>query len=577
MSDERQQGIPKLRRPRGQLELTWAEKDWRLIAQSDGETASDGQSYGWVPPSDYRAAEVRLLHEEGNIGEGRRGLLVRGDALYALRSMGQLEPFRSELVGKVKLAYLDPPFNTGQAFPVYDDGLEHSIWLTMMRDRLEQVKLLLSPAGSVWVHCDDHEQAYLKVMMDEVFGRENFVADVIWEKADSPRMDARGFSVRHDHIVVFRASPEWEPNPLPMDPEEMKHFDKEDDDGNKYRRVLLRKWGKNSLRSDRPNLFYPLQAPDRSEVLPIRSDGKEGCWRWSLTRYEERQGEVEWVEGKDGWQPYVRQMASDAVTRPPETLWTYGEVGSNRQGKAEVKALAKGGEPFETPKPEGLISRILEIGSKPGDLVLDCFLGSGTTAAVAHKMQRAWVGVERSRDNLDRFVVPRLTKVVNGEDPGGITEAAGWAGGDGFQIVDVGASMFEDDDGDVVLAEWATNGNLARATAAQLQFVPEDDPPFCARKGKHRLAVVDGLISEDVVDLLLARLDEDEQITLCGTSVDPGAAEKLKSERAGSRVKKIPASLLADYQESGRWRAGATPAGPARNQASSKASLESVV
>src|SRR5262245_50176092 len=123
MSDERQQGIPMLRRPQGQLELTWAEKDWRLITRSDGETASDGESYGWVPPSDHRVAEVRLLHEAGHIGEGRRGLLVRGDALHALRSMGQLEPFRSELVGKVKLAYLDPPFNTGQAFPVYDDGL----------------------------------------------------------------------------------------------------------------------------------------------------------------------------------------------------------------------------------------------------------------------------------------------------------------------------------------------------------------------------------------------------------------------------------------------------------------------
>jgi adenine-specific DNA-methyltransferase len=577
MSDERPQGIPTLRRPRGQLELTWAEKDWRLITRSDGETASDGEKYGWVPPSDHRVAEVRLLHDAGCVGGGGRGLLVRGDALHALRSLGQLEPFRSELVGKVKLAYLDPPFNTGQAFEVYDDGLEHSIWLTMMRDRLEQVKLLLSPAGSVWVHCDDYEQAYLKVMMDEVFGRENFVADVIWEKADSPRMDARGFSVRHDHIVVFRSSPEWEPNRLSMDPEEMKHFDKEDDDGNRYRRVLLRKWGKNSLRSDRPNLFYSLAAPDGSDVMPIRSDGKEGCWRWSRTRYAEREDEVEWVEGKDGWQPYVRQMARDAVARPPETLWTYDDVGSNRQGKAEVKAFTKGGEPFETPKPEGLIFRILEIGSQPGDLVLDCFLGSGTTAAVAHKMQRAWVGVERSRDNLDRFVVPRLTKVISGEDSGGVTEAAGWAGGDGFQIVDVGASMFEDDDGDVVLAEWATNGKLARATAAQLHFVPEDDPPFCARKGNHRLAVVDGLISEDVVDLLLARLDEDEQITLCGTSIDPAAVEKLKSERAGSRVKKIPASLLADYQESGRWKAGAGRANLAQNSEAPSSSLESVV
>jgi adenine-specific DNA-methyltransferase len=554
MPDESPQQPEDSTRHRGRLELTWAEKDRRLVSREDGT------SYDWVPPTDHRAAEVRLLHDAGERGdEPRTGLLVRGDALHALMSLTELEPYRSSYVGKVTLAYLDPPFNTKQSFFQYDDGLEHSIWLTMMRDRLDQVKKLLSPSGSVWVHCDDYEQTYLKVIMDEIFGRENFVADIIWEKADSPRMDARGFSTRHDHIVVFRASQAWEPNPLPMDPEKMKHFDRTDDNGERYRRVLLRKWGKNSLRADRPNLFYPLTAPDGTEVLPIRSDGAEGNWRWSLNRYEENRDQIEWVDTKDGWQPYVRQMARDALQRPPETLWKHEEVGSNRQGKAEVKALAKSKEPFETPKPERLLQRILEIGSKPGDIVLDCFLGSGTTAAVAQKMSRRWIGVELSGDTLNRFTIPRLEKVVEGADPGGITDILGWTGGGGFNMLDVGASMFESDGGEVVLAEWATNGKLAEATAAQLHFTLEDEPPFCGRKGNHRLAVVDGLISEDVVLLLTSRLDETEQLTLCGTSVDPAAVSKLKELRPGSRVKKIPASLLADYQQSGRWKARTLP------------------
>ncbi|HLT18334.1 MAG TPA: site-specific DNA-methyltransferase, partial [Thermomicrobiales bacterium] len=184
----------------GRLELTWTNKHLRLLAHEDGR-------YEWLPPSDYRVAEVRLLHDAGVVGathpdeeRARDNLLIRGDALNALTSLIELPEFAREYVGKVKLAYLDPPFNTQQSFLQYDDALEHSVWLTMMRDRLTQVKTLLAPDGSVWVHCDDSEQAYLKVMMDEVFGRDNFVATVIWEKASSARNDAKQFSVDHDYV-----------------------------------------------------------------------------------------------------------------------------------------------------------------------------------------------------------------------------------------------------------------------------------------------------------------------------------------------------------------------------------------
>lgn len=548
MPDQKPQPNTETQHHRGRLELTWTNKDDRLVSRKDG-------SYEWVPASDYRVAEVHLLHDAGTVGENpASNLLIRGDALHALTSLGELAEYENQCLGKVKLAYLDPPFNTQQSFLQYDDALEHSVWLTMMRDRLEQVKRLLAPDGSVWVHCDDSEQAYLKVVMDELFGRENYVATVIWEKTDSPRMDAAYFSVRHDYILVYRASESFLLNPLSVD-EEDTHFNKIDDDGKPYYLKPLRaSAGQGSTREARPNLYFGIKAPNGRRVYPKLPNGGDGRWRWGKDRVETDAHLIEWVKGRSGWNPYYRIYEPDQRTRPPETIWTHTEAGSTRTSAREIKDLLSG-VTFATPKPEKLLARIIEIGSEPGDLVLDCFLGSGTTAAVAHKLNRRWIGIEWSKDTVTNFVIPRLEKVIAGRDDGGVSEAVEWQGGGGFQILDVGASMFESDDGEVVLAEWATNGKLAEATAAQLHFALDDDPPFCGRKGNHRLAVIDGLVSEDVVELLASRLDENEQLTLCGTSVDPNAIARLKKLRPGSRVKKIPASLLADYQQTGRWKA----------------------
>jgi adenine-specific DNA-methyltransferase len=202
--------------PSGKLELTWTNKHLRLLADEAG-------GYTWVPPSDYRVAEVRLLHDVEQIGEthndrlrAKDNLLIRGDALSALTSLCELPELAREYVGRVKLAYLDPPFNTKQAFAHYDDALEHSVWLTMMRDRLLQIRKLIAPDGSVWVHCDDSEQAYLKVMMDEVFGRENFVCIVVWEKTFSTKSSARHFSVDQDYVLVYaKKADAWRPILMP--------------------------------------------------------------------------------------------------------------------------------------------------------------------------------------------------------------------------------------------------------------------------------------------------------------------------------------------------------------------------
>lgn len=199
-----------------------------------------------------------------------------------------------------------------------------------------------------------------------------------------------------------------------------------------------------------------------------------------------------------------------------------------------------------------MIRRILSVASAPDDLVLDCFLGSGTTAAVAHKLGRRWIGVERSAETLAGYAVPRLEKVCRGQDPGGITESVGWRGGGGFRILDVAPSMFIESGGYVILADWAVNGHLAEATAAQLGYEFHYDPPFCGLKGRSLLAVVDGLITVEVVDLIAARLEETERVVICGTAVSEDAETALKAISPGSRVRRIPASILADYRTSRR-------------------------
>lgn len=236
----------------------------------------------------------------------------------------------------------------------------------------------------------------------------------------------------------------------------------------------------------------------------------------------------------------------------PWTWWSRDETGDNQEANRESKALFA--SVFDTAKPERLLARVIHIASNPGDVVLDCFAGSGTTAAVAHKLGRRWVTVEQSAATVETFTKPRLEKVVAGDDPGGITEAAGWEGGGGFRVLEVGPSMFAESGGRVWLADWAANGSLGEASAAQLGFAYEPDPPFAGRKGKARLAVVDGLVNADVVRLLVGALAPEEKLVLCGTAVDPEATTALRELRPGSRTRKIPASILAEYRISKDFR-----------------------
>lgn len=546
-------GLMGRRRPSGKLELRWTNKDLALLSL-------EGGGYEWVAPHDRRVAEVRLLRDAGTVGEvsverARDNLLIRGDALHALTGLNSLPEFAAEIEGRVKLCYIDPPFNTGQAFTAYEDNLDHSIWLTMMRDRLKQLAELMSPDGSVWVHLDDKHIHEARLLLDAQFGREAFVASITWEKSDSPRMDAEFFSTRHDTILVYATGPDFAVNRFPDD-ELPEHYNKKDEQGKPYYLKPLRAMGgQGSTRAARPNLYFALKAPDGTDIYPKLENGGDGCWRWGQDKVKNEADRIEWVDGRNGWTPYYRIYWGGGTGRPPETIWPHSEVGSNRTSKKEIKKLFPDGDAFDTPKPEALLERIIFLASDPGDLVLDFFGGSGTTAAVAHKMGRRWITVESLRETIDKFIAPRLRMVVEGDDPGGVTKATGWSGGGGFRVLDVAPSMYEDDDGIAVLAPWtATDHSLGEAVAAQLGFEFEDDMPFCGRQGRKRLAVVDGFADLALAELLIDMLDKDEKLALYATSLDPELPVVLRRKHRGSSAHLVPTDILTGYATRSAWR-----------------------
>ncbi|MFW6068103.1 MAG: site-specific DNA-methyltransferase [Chloroflexota bacterium] len=474
----------------------------------------------------------------------RDNLLIQGDALNALTSLIRLPEFAREYVGKVKLCYLDPPFNTLQSFLQYDDALEHSVWLTMMRDRLLQVRQLLSDDGSVWVHLDDSEMAYCRIVLDEVFGRECFVGTIVWENFYG-RSNAAAISPAHNYILVY--SPmglNWKKarNLLPRDEKSAIKYKNPDNDPRGPWRL-----GPIFAPEERhEGLMYTIKTPSGREIRPPRGSH----WRmierefWDLVD----DGRISFGENGDNTPAlklFLNEVQEGLV---PRTWWPHTEVKHSQEAKREIQALFPELTPFDTPKPEALMQRIIGIATNPGEVVLDCFLGSGTTAAVAHKMGRRWVGIERSDEVVSTFAKPRLLKVIANNDPGGVTKLVDWTGGDGFRHLRVATSMFEEDEGTVYLSDWAVNGKLAEATAAQLGYEYCPEPPFSGTKGRTRLAVVDGLVNEAVVRAIAGSLGEAERLVLCGTAIDPDCRSLLKELRPGSTLRKIPSSILATYR-----------------------------
>ncbi|WP_232550199.1 site-specific DNA-methyltransferase [Propioniciclava soli] len=662
-------------RHEGRLELTWTNKDKTLLSTGDGR-----YDYTFVDPSDRRVAEVRLLHEVDRVEAPTPterpselptptsdNLLITGDAMHALDALAKIPEYADRYLGQVKLVYIDPPFNTGQAFANYEDGIEHSIWLTMLRDRLKQLKPLLARDSSVWLHLDDTEVHRCRVVMDEELGSENFVAEVVWQKVTSPRNDSTGISGSHDVILVYRATDAWRPNrvarlaasnttryrsrdgdPVPwrdgdatagkaatnhpmvyaiqhpvtgglMYPTPGRCWGKAQswflEQMNEYANYELRDIGDETQRAmicgTTPDLVKAgvpaimLLDPVEDSARSARARHAEGMWPELVFLNIEK----ERIQRK-------KHLVDEG--RVPETLWQSSEVGGSLRGKNQVRSLFPNQSVFATPKPEELLERIIHIASSPGDLVLDCFAGSGTTAAVAHKLGRRWVTSELHAATVKAFTKPRLRMVIEGTDTGGVSRVTRreadsdvelpdglsaaqahefnrlltrvlqsefvkmtpdvlrsiraatrthdvtsvvWHGGGGFSHVEVGPSMFEEIGGMVMLAEWATHGALSEAMCAQLSARYEPDGIFAGRQGRRRLAVIDGMVGVGTIDAIVEQLADGENVEVWATQIDDGAATRLKELRPGSRVYRIPSAVLDTYRRS---KADRTPFGGQR-------------
>jgi adenine-specific DNA-methyltransferase len=405
------------------LELTWIGKEIRPKLEPRILLEDPAQSY-------HAAHRV----SDKDIFDNR---LISGDNLLALKALEQ------EFTGKVKCIFIDPPYNTGSAFTHYDDGVEHSIWLSLMRDRIELIKKLLADDGSLWITIDDNEAHYLKVMIDEVFGRQNFVANVVWQKKYAPANDSIWLSDSHDHVLVYaKKKEEWRPNKLARTEDQNTLYKNPDEDPRGVWMSDNYTCAKNA--DERPNLYYPIKNPNTGEeIWPKRTR----VWAFDKAAHKRHVEENLIYWGKEGrnsvprFKKFLTQLRSSG--RVATTIWTYDEVGHTQDANREQQALSKA-DPFSTPKPELLLKRILELATVEGDLVLDSFAGSGTTGAVAHKMGRRWIMVELG-EHIHTHIIPRMKKVIDGADPGGATEATDWRGGGGFRYFRLAPSLLTED------------------------------------------------------------------------------------------------------------------------------------
>ena len=413
----------------------------------------------------YRLLEPVSTHGDAQSAAGN--LLIQGDNLEALKA---LLPFYR---GQVKCIFIDPPYNTKSAFEHYDDNLEHSQWLSMMLPRLQLLRELLSEDGSIWVTIDDNEGHYLKVLMDEVFGRGNFVASVIWRKNYSPKSTARHFSEDHDYVLIYaKNGATWLPNLMPRTEKQDRAYKNPDKDPRGA-------WKPGDL-SARNFYGYPITTPSGRLIA---GPPNAMYWRVSEQKLRELDADQRIWWGKDGANvPAMKRFLSEVKQGlVPQTWWSYEEVGHTQDAKREVVELF-GSDAFGTPKPERLLQRILHIATNPNDLVLDSFLGSGTTVAVAHKMGRRWIGIEMG-EHAATHCLPRLQKVIDGEQ-GGISQAVGWGtgangqpfDGGGFRFARLGAPIFD--------ANGCIHPNVRFATLAAFIWQQETATAFDAAQGQ---------------------------------------------------------------------------------------------
>ena len=463
-----------------------------------------------------------------------------------------LKALEQEFAGKIKCIYIDPPYNTGSAFAHYDDSIEHSLWLTLMRDRLELLSVLLSGEGSIWISIDDNEAHYLKVLCDEIFGRRNFVANVIWQKIFSPKSTARHLSDMHDHILLYAKDKErWTRNLLPRSAEHDKSYKNPDNDPRGP-------WtsGDLSARNYYGAGTYPITTP-AGRVVPGPPKGM--YWRVSKEKFEEmdRDNRIWWGKAGNN-QPRIKRFLSEVMEGiVPQTIWFHQDVGNTQEAKKEVMAVVpEVPDVFQTTKPERLLKRILGMSSNPGDWVLDSFGGSGTSGAVSHKMGRRWIMVELG-EHCHTHIIPRLKKVIDGQDPGGISklvpthpsvpskEGMGWQGGGGFRYFRLAPSLLEKDGwGNWVISKEYDATMLAASMAKHQGFIYNPDESLYWKQGKSTekdyIFTTTNFVTIQYLDSIHEEMQPDESLLICCKSFQDACADRYDK----ITIKKIPNMLL---------------------------------
>lgn len=513
------------------LELTWIGKDQRPRLEPRILLEDPARSYH---------AKQRVT--ENDLFDNR---LIKGDNLLALKAL------EAEFAGEVKCVFIDPPYNTGSAFTHYDDGLEHSIWLGLMRDRLEIIRRLLAEDGSLWITIDDAEGHYLKVMCDEIFGRTNFLGTVTWQKTTSVHNNAVYFSSATDMLLAYsKEIAAFTMGRLPRSERNVGDYSNADNDrrgpwASSPLHVSLTSGqrGKQFAQTGKSSGLFAIISPHGEEIFPP----KGRCWAYSpetIANFE-KENLIWW--GKDGRnQPRLKRFlekSKDGVV--PITLWLSDEVGHNQEAKAEnAKLLADQPELFSTPKPERLLMRVLTLATNPGDLVLDSFAGSGTTGAVAHKMGRRWIMVELG-DHCHTHIVPRLQKVIDGRDPGGVTQATGWQGGGGFRYYELAPTLLSTDGWGNLVINPEYDATMLAAAMCKLEgfsYAPSEVLWWQQGHSSERdfIYVTTQTLSAEQLEVLSNEVGEERSLLVCCAAYRGVTAAQAAERWPNLTIKKIP-------------------------------------
>lgn len=527
------------------LELTWIGKEKRPKLEPRILLEDPARSYH----AKHRVSDADLFDNR----------LIFGDNLLALKALEQ------EFSGKVRCVFIDPPYNTGSAFTHYDDGLEHSIWLGLMRDRLEIIRRLLADNGSLWITIDDNEAHYLKVLCDEIFGRANFVTNVVWQKKSAPQANASWLSDSHDHVLVYsKDKSRLSFSKLERTEEQnsiYKSSDEHDgvrDDGTWYGRgpwyadnltlsLASGQRGKQFAKTGQSDNIYPIMTPSGREVWPA----KGRAWSYTKESFARLLSERRVWFGKDGDnKPTLKRFLSEVQDRGvvPMTTWHYSEVGENRVAMQEMKALFPD-DPFPTPKPEKLLGRVLQLATARGDLVLDSFAGSGTTGAVAHKMGRRWIMVELG-EHCHTHIIPRFKKVIDGVDKGGITDAVSWKGGGGFRYYRLAPSLIVNDRwGNPVINPEYNAAQLAEAITKleAFTYAPSETRWWQHGHSSERdfIYVTTQNLAAEQLQALSDEVGMDQSLLVCCSAFRGVTAAQAADRWPNLTLKKIPKMVLA--------------------------------